>query len=82
MDKFQGQEAATVIYSMATSGPEDAPRGLEFPLQPKPPRCSHVPRQVHRNLGRQPTALRAGVQDAAPNEASQCVCRVREIAGG
>ena len=30
VDKFQGQEAAIVIYSMATSSPEDAPRGMEF----------------------------------------------------
>ncbi len=30
VDKFQGQEAAVVIYSLATSTPEDAPRGLEF----------------------------------------------------
>jgi uncharacterized protein len=30
VDKFQGQEAPVVIYSMATSRPEDAPRGLAF----------------------------------------------------
>lgn len=30
VDKFQGQTCAAVIYSMATSGPEDAPRGMEF----------------------------------------------------
>jgi predicted RecB family nuclease len=30
VDRFQGQEAPIVIYSMATSSPEDAPRGLEF----------------------------------------------------
>ena len=30
MDKFQGQEAAVAIYSMATSTPEEAPRGMEF----------------------------------------------------
>jgi uncharacterized protein len=30
VDRFQGQEAAIVIYSMATSRPEDAPRGMEF----------------------------------------------------
>jgi uncharacterized protein len=30
VDKFQGQEAAIVFYSMATSTPEDAPRGMEF----------------------------------------------------
>ncbi len=30
VDKFQGQEAPISIYSMATSTPEDAPRGMEF----------------------------------------------------
>ena len=30
VDKFQGQEAPVVIYSMATSSPEDAPHGMEF----------------------------------------------------
>jgi uncharacterized protein len=30
VDRFQGQEAPVVIYSMTTSTPEDAPRGLEF----------------------------------------------------
>ncbi len=30
VDRFQGQEGAVVIYSMATSSPEDAPRGMEF----------------------------------------------------
>jgi predicted RecB family nuclease len=30
VDKFQGQEALLVIYSLTTSSPEDAPRGMEF----------------------------------------------------
>jgi uncharacterized protein len=30
VDKFQGQEAPVAIYAMATSRPEDAPRGMEF----------------------------------------------------
>ena len=30
VDKFQGQEAALVIYSMTTSSREDAPHGMEF----------------------------------------------------
>lgn len=30
VDKFQGQEAPVVIYSMASSSGEDAPRGLSF----------------------------------------------------
>jgi uncharacterized protein len=30
VDKFQGQEAPIIIQSMATSLPEDAPRGMDF----------------------------------------------------
>jgi uncharacterized protein len=30
VDKFQGREAPVVIYSMATSSADEAPRGLEF----------------------------------------------------
>jgi uncharacterized protein len=30
VDKFQGQEAPVVIYSMATSTPAEAPRGMDF----------------------------------------------------
>ena len=34
VDKFQGQEAPVVIYSMATSSAEEAPRGLDFLYDP------------------------------------------------
>jgi superfamily I DNA and/or RNA helicase len=34
VDKFQGQEAAVVIYSLASSSPEDAPRGMDFLYSP------------------------------------------------
>jgi len=30
VDKFQGQEAPVAIYSMASSTPEDSPRGMDF----------------------------------------------------
>lgn len=30
VDKFQGKQAPIVIYSMATSSSQEAPRGLEF----------------------------------------------------
>jgi uncharacterized protein len=30
VDKFQGQQAPVVIYSLTTSTPADAPRGMEF----------------------------------------------------
>jgi hypothetical protein len=31
IDKFQGQEAPLVVYSMTTSSRADGPRGMEFP---------------------------------------------------
>ena len=34
VDKFQGQEAAVVFYSMATSSGDDVPRGVEFLFEP------------------------------------------------
>ncbi|HWE45772.1 MAG TPA: TM0106 family RecB-like putative nuclease [Caulobacteraceae bacterium] len=34
VDKFQGQEAAIAVYSMATSSHADAPRGMEFLYSP------------------------------------------------
>jgi len=34
VDKFQGQEAPVIIYSMATSSIEDAPRGMDFLFSP------------------------------------------------
>ncbi len=34
VDKFQGQEAAVVIYSMTSSSPDDAPRGMGFLYSP------------------------------------------------
>ena len=32
VDKFQGQEARVVLYSMASSSGDDVPRGLDFLL--------------------------------------------------
>src|SRR5690606_41893797 len=34
VDKFQGREAPVVIYSMASSTVQDAPRGLNFLFNP------------------------------------------------
>lgn len=34
VDKFQGQEAPVVIYSMTASSPEDVPRGMSFLYNP------------------------------------------------
>lgn len=34
VDKFQGQEAPIVIFSLCSSSPDDAPRGMEFLYSP------------------------------------------------
>ncbi|MFN8886439.1 MAG: AAA domain-containing protein, partial [Cyclobacteriaceae bacterium] len=34
VDRFQGREAPVVIYSMTSSSPEDAPRGMGFLYNP------------------------------------------------
>ncbi|RPA66884.1 TM0106 family RecB-like putative nuclease [Cyclobacteriaceae bacterium YHN15] len=34
VDKFQGQQAEIIIYSLATSDPQDAPRGMDFLYSP------------------------------------------------
>ncbi len=34
VDRFQGQEAPIVIFSLATSTPQDAPRGMDFLFDP------------------------------------------------
>jgi uncharacterized protein len=34
VDKFQGQEAPIIIYSLATSSLEEAPRGMDFLFSP------------------------------------------------
>jgi superfamily I DNA and/or RNA helicase len=34
VDKFQGQEAPIAVYSLTSSSPEDAPRGMEFLYNP------------------------------------------------
>ena len=65
VDKFQGQQAPVVFYSMATSTPEDAPRGMEFPIQFKPTKCGHFARPMCDDTGCESRFVSGAVQDAA-----------------
>jgi hypothetical protein len=69
VDKFQGQEAAVVIYAMTTSSPEDAPRGMEFLYNLNPLQCRHVACALRLHCGQQPTAFLAGMPHAAADGA-------------
>ena len=52
VDKFQGQEAPVSIYSMTSSSPEDAPRGMYVPLLPQPAERGDLARTVRRDRRR------------------------------
>ena len=81
VDKFQGQEAPVVIYSMATLEPEDAPHGMEFLYSRQPAERRHVPGAVRLHPRRQPASC------SSPNAArreqmrmANAFCRYLELA--
>ncbi len=81
VDKFQGQEAAIVIYSMATSRPEDAPRGMEFlyslnrlNVATSRARCTAI-------LVMNPRLFEPECKTPRQMRLANALCRFREIAG-
>ncbi|NQW03676.1 MAG: AAA family ATPase [Acidobacteria bacterium] len=80
VDKFQGQEAPVVIYSMATSRPEDAPRGLgflyslnRFNVATSRARCLCI-------LVASPRLFEPDCQSPAQMQLANALCRYREMA--
>ena len=76
VDRFQGQEAPVVVYSMTSSSPEDAPRGMEFlynrfrfNVATSRAKCALHPR-------RQSRAVSTGMQDSAADEDGEWVLPV------
>jgi hypothetical protein len=76
VDKFQGQEAAIVIYSMATSRPEDAPRGLEFLYSLNRLNVATSRARYAAILVMSPPPVRTRVQSPPPDEAGECALPV------
>ena len=81
VDKFQGQEAAIVLYSMATSRPEDAPRGLEFlysltrlNVATSRARCAAI-------LVMSPRLFEPECKTPRQMKLANALCRFREVAG-
>ena len=82
VDKFQGQEAEVVFYSMASSSGEDIPRSLEFLFSRNRlnvaisrARCLALPRV-------QPAAPRGGRADDRAHAAGQRALSLRGDRGG
>jgi hypothetical protein len=79
VDKFQGQEAAVVLYSMATSSPEDAPREPGVPVLAEPAERGGLAGALLRGGPGQPEAAGRPVPHAG---ADAGVERVLPVAGG
>ena len=77
VDKFQGQQAPAVIYSLTTSSPEEAPRGMEFLLQPEPTQRRNVARSGSSDRGRQPSSSGARVPQSPANAVGECALPLR-----
>jgi uncharacterized protein len=80
VDRFQGQEAPVVIYSMATSSADEAPRGLEFlfslnrlNVATSRARCSSI-------LVASPRLLEAECRTPHQMRLANALCRYRELA--
>ncbi len=59
VDRFQGQEAPVVLYSLAASSGEDIPRGLDFLLSPNRLNVAISRAQAFALIVGSPTLLRA-----------------------
>jgi uncharacterized protein len=82
VDKFQGQEAPVAIYSLTTSTPEDAPRGMEFlyslnRLNVATSRARAIAIVVGSSLLFEPDC-----RSPRQMQFANALCRFRELAGG
>ncbi|HTE48104.1 MAG TPA: C-terminal helicase domain-containing protein, partial [Gemmatimonadaceae bacterium] len=80
VDKFQGQEAPVVIYSMATSRPEDAPRGMEFLFSLNRLNVATSRARCVAILVASPRLFEADCGSPRQMKLANAMCRFREIA--
>jgi uncharacterized protein len=80
VDKFQGQQAPVVIYSMATSRPEDAPRGMEFLYSPNRLNVATSRAQCAVILVASPHLFRPECRTVKQMKLANGLCRFRELA--
>ena len=80
VDKFQGREAPIVIYSMATSRPEDAPRGMEFLYSPNRLNVATSRAQCAAILVASPRLFEPECRSPRQMKLANALCRFREMA--
>ena len=80
VDKFQGQTCAVVIYSMTTSRPEDAPRGMEFLYSPNRLNVATSRARCAVFLVRSPRLLEPECRTPRQMRLANALCRYAEMA--
>jgi predicted RecB family nuclease len=80
VDRFQGREAAAVVYSMASSTAADAPRGLEFLYDPHRLNVAVSRARCLAVLVSSPDLARATCRTPRQIELVSALCRFRELA--
>jgi len=81
VDKFQGQQAPLVIYSMATSTPEDAPRGMDFLYSANRLNVAVSRAQCLVVLVASPALFQVQCKTPQQIELANAFCRYLEVAG-
>jgi uncharacterized protein len=80
VDKFQGQEAPVVIYSMTSSSVEDAPRGMGFLYSPNRLNVASSRARCVCILVASPQALEPETHSPDQMRWANGLCRYRELA--
>ncbi|MDQ6886846.1 MAG: TM0106 family RecB-like putative nuclease [Gemmatimonadota bacterium] len=80
VDKFQGREAPVVIYSTATSTPEDAPRGMEFLYSPNRLNVATSRARCAAILVTNPRLFEPECRTPRQMKLANAFCRYRELA--
>jgi uncharacterized protein len=80
VDKFQGQEAPVVIYSMATSSVDDAPRGMDFLFSLNRLNVAASRAQGLVNVVCSPELLKARCRTPEQMRLASALCRLVEFA--
>jgi hypothetical protein len=80
VDRFQGQEAPISIYSMATSTPEEAPRGMEFLYSLNRLNVATSRAQCVALVVASPALIRVACHTPRQMELANALCRFVEMA--
>jgi uncharacterized protein len=80
VDKFQGQEAPVVIYSLTTSAPEDAPHGMEFLYSLNRLNVATSRAMSNVILVASPRLLEPECKNPRQMQLANALCRYRELA--